>query len=186
MGTNHSDPGVSILDLMCKDKHSDALEHKRARDDYSKESKHWREMCTKYNEMSKEASVKAAEAKKDRDIYNAKIQELKAKRNEVQAVAASLKEQGGPEYDAAKQQGNKLHEEMVEYTKKGQLAHSIMVQSYEDTNVCRKLATAAHKKSIECRKKADAEHEAYLQSLKFIEDMKKDPFKDSKDSKKDA
>jgi len=174
MGTKNSDPGVSILDLMCKDQHTAALEHKRNRNDLSKESKHWMELCKKYNEMSKEAAVKAAEAKKERDEYNVKIKELKAKRDEWHAKAATLKEKGGDEYEAARQEGNRIHEEMTVYAKKGQLAHSQMMQFYEDVNVSKKLATAAYRKSKECRKSADKEHEAFVGSIKFINDMKED------------
>jgi len=174
MVSNGSDSGVSILDLMCKDQHSAALDHKRRRDELSKESKNWMELCKKYNEMSKTASVKAAEAKKERDECNAKIKELKEKRNEYHAKAASLKEKGGDEYEAARLEGNKIHEEMMSYTKRGQLAHSQMIQFYDDVNVSKKLATAAYKKSKECRKMADKEHEAFVGSMKFIKDMKDD------------
>ncbi len=162
MDANTVSSNVSVLDLICKDKYAEANNHKRARDNFNKEAKNWVNTRNINSERAKELSKKAVEAKSERDVCNEKVRELK--------------EKGGDEYDNAKSEGNRYHDEMASFASKGQLAHQLMMQCYEDADVARKLSDIAHKKSIECRESANREHEAFLNTLKELEDLKNDPF----------
>ena len=185
MCANTVSSNVSVLDLMCKDKYAEANNHKRARDNLNKESKNWINTRNTNTERAKELSKKGAEAKAERDANNAKVRELKELRDQMHAKAAELREKGGEEYENARAEGNRYHDEMAAFASKGQLAHQVMVQCYEDADVARKLSEIAHRKSIECREAANAEHELYVNTLKEIEELKNNPFGDF-DSENDA
>ena len=176
MDANTVSSNVSVLDLICKDKYAEANNHKRARDEFNKESKNWINTRNTNSERAKELSKKAAEAKAERDACNEKVRELKALRDQMHAKAAELKENGGEGYEDAKAEGNRYHDEMTVYASKGQLAHQLMVQCYEDADVARKLSDIAHRKSIECREAANNEHEAFVNTLKELEELRNDPF----------
>lgn len=169
--------GVSILDLICKDRNNDAGIHKHERDEKTKEAKMWMARRNSYNVMFKESNSKAIEAKKERDELNKKVQECKTRRDELRKKAAEHKGTNAEEYKSAMEEGDKAHEEMVEYWEKSQIAHQTMMQCNEEAAVAKKLSDIAHKKSVECWNEADKEHQLFIESVKLIEDFKNDPFK---------
>lgn len=171
MGQDTVADNVCILDLMCKDKYSDANNHKHARDDFSDQSKMWILRRNNYGEMARDNVAKAAEARKERDEINEKVKLAKARRDELHLKAADLRE-SGTDNSEVREEGNKCHEEVTELSAKGQDAHQRMLTFYEEADVARKLSDAAQKKSIECRKAADAEHAAYIRIMKSIDDLK--------------
>ena len=165
---------VSVLDLMCKDKYAEANNHKRARDELTNESKMWIIRRNDYNERAKRSSEEANALRKERDTFNAKVKDLKEKRNACQAKAAELKDIKGPEYDRLREEANSYHNEMVECHEKGQQIHERMSKLFDDADGSRKAANAAHNRSIECRKKADEEHKLYVAALESVKNLKDD------------
>jgi len=163
---------VCILDLMCKDKYGDANNHKKARDEFSAQSKMWIIRRNNYGAMARENVAKATEAKRERDFFNQKVREAKEKRDECHRKAAELKETGKEGFSELREEGNKYHEEVAENSVKGQAAHEKMITSYEEADVARKLSDAAQKKFTDCRIAADVEHNAYIEKLREIDNLK--------------
>lgn len=163
---------VRILDIMCKERYSDANNHKKSRDDFSAQSKMWTIRRNNYSTTARENVAKATEAKKERDLFNQKVRDSKEKRDECHRKAAELRETGREGYRELREEGNRYHEEVTENSAKGQAAHERMMKFYEEADVARKLSDAAQKKSMDCRIAADAEHRMYIEKLKEVDDLK--------------
>ncbi|MBO7409568.1 MAG: hypothetical protein J6T68_01370, partial [Candidatus Methanomethylophilaceae archaeon] len=82
---------VSVLDILRKDRFSEAEEHKRRRDELSKESRNWALRRDQYRERSKDAHREALEAREERDAINLRTKALKEQRDRIQAEGAGFK-----------------------------------------------------------------------------------------------
>lgn len=169
-----TDATVSVLDIMCKDRHAEANEHKRKRDEFAAEARNWALRRDQYRERSKEALAEANALRPERDRINAEAKEVKQRRDAAHAEAKELKGKDKEAFEAARERGNRIHEELMAIVDKGHAVNDRMTALYQESKVDRVLSEAAHKKFVEARRSADAEHRAYLETRKSIGSMRKE------------
>ncbi len=165
---SEKDATVSILDIMCKDRNAEAEEHRRKRDQFAEEARNWATRRDQYRERSKEAFREANGLIPERDSYNAKVKEIKERRDRAHAEAAQFKGKDKEKFEAARQVGNSIHEELLAMVEKGHSVNDRITELFEESKVDRVLSQAAHKKFVECRKGADSEHALYLKTKKSV------------------
>ena len=166
-----TESSVSILDILRKDRFSEADEHRRRRDELSAEAKNWALRRDQYRERSKDAHREALEAREERDAINLKAKALKEQRDAIQAQGAEFKGKDKEAFERYREEARRVHEELTSVAEKSRAANDRMIALFDESKVDRVLADAAHKKFIECRKSADKEHGLYLETQRSARTM---------------
>ncbi|MBP5394758.1 MAG: methyltransferase domain-containing protein [Candidatus Methanomethylophilaceae archaeon] len=162
---------VSVLDILRKDRFSEAEEHKRRRDELSKESRNWALRRDQYRERSKDAHREALEAREERDAINLRTKALKEQRDRIQAEGAEFKGKDKEAFERYREEARKVHEQLTAEAEKSRAANDKTVSLFEESKVDRILAEAAHKKFVECRRAADEEHRLFMETQKSARNM---------------
>ena len=162
---------VSVLDILRKDRFSEAEGHKRKRDEFAAEARNWALRRDQYRDRSKDAHREALEARDRRDAINLEAKALKEKRDAIQAQAAEFKGKDKETFERYREEAGKVHEQLTAVAERSRAANDKMVSLFEESKVDKVLAEAAHKKFVECRKAADEEHRLFLETQRSARSM---------------
>ncbi len=162
---------VSVLDILRKDRFSEADAHRRKRDEMAAEARNWAARRDQYRGRSKDAHREAIEAREKRDAINLEAKALKEKRDAIQAQAAEFKGKDKETFQKYREEAGKVHEELTAVAERSRAANDKMVSLFEESKVDRVLADAAHKKFVECRRAADEEHRLFLETQRSARSM---------------
>ena len=162
---------VSVLDILRKDRFSEAEGHKRKRDELAAEARNWALRRDQYRERSKDAHREALEARDKRDAINLEAKALKEKRDAIQAKAAEFKGKDKETFERYREEAGKVHEQLTAVAERSRAANDKMVSLFEESKVDKVLAEAAHKKFVECRRGADEEHRLFLETQRSARSM---------------